>query len=58
MILKGLLRNVQGMELKGLKFASIGHTRYVDDFWARGFYCGTAGHVSAEQVARHIIENR
>ena len=40
------------------KFASIRHTRYADDFWARGFYCGTAGHVSAEQVARYIIENR
>ena len=40
------------------RFATIRQTRYTDDFWARGFYCGTAGHVSAEQVARYIIENR
>jgi len=39
------------------KFSTIRQTRYTDDFWARGFYCGTAGHVSAEQVARYIIEN-
>ena len=26
------------------------------DFWATGYYCGTAGHVSADQVARYIIE--
>jgi len=37
------------------KLAKVGFT---DDFWARGFYCGTARHVSAEQVARYIAENR
>lgn len=26
------------------------------DFWATGYYCGTAGHVSAAQVARYIME--
>ena len=26
------------------------------DFWATGYYCGTAGHVSSEQVARYIME--
>src|SRR3989339_769550 len=26
------------------------------DFWATGYYCGTAGHVSADQVARYILE--
>tara|TARA_B100000315_G_C14428363_1_gene518955 strand:+ start:261 stop:941 length:681 start_codon:yes stop_codon:yes gene_type:complete len=26
------------------------------DFWATGYYCGTAGHVSAAQVARYILE--
>jgi len=40
------------------QFAIIRQTRYTDDFWARGFYCGTAGHVSAEQVAKYILENR
>ena len=40
------------------RFACIRDTRFKDDFWARGFYCGTAGHVSAEQVARYILENR
>ena len=40
------------------KFAIIRQTRYTDDFWARGFYCGTAGHVSAAQVARYIANNR
>ena len=37
-------------------YASIRNTRNTDDFWATGYYCGTAGHVSAEQVARYITE--
>lgn len=40
------------------RFSIIRDTRFTDDFWARGFYCGTAGHVSAEQVARYILENQ
>ena len=40
------------------KFSAIRQTRSTEDFWARGFYCGTAGHVSAEQVARYILDNR
>lgn len=40
------------------RFAIIRQTRFAEDFWARGFYCGTAGHVSAAQVARYIAENR
>ena len=40
------------------QFSTIRETRNIKDFWARGFYCGTAGHVSAEQVARYILENR
>ena len=39
------------------KFAVIRKTRYSDDFWASSYYCGTAGHVSAEVVARYIREN-
>src|SRR3989338_10299858 len=29
------------------KYAIIRETRETDDFWATGYYCGTAGHVSA-----------
>lgn len=40
------------------KYAIIRHTRpETDDFWASSYYCGTAGHVSAETVARYIREN-
>ncbi len=40
------------------QFAIIQKTRpETDDFWASSYYCGTAGHVSAEQVARYIREN-
>jgi putative transposase len=39
------------------KFATVRDTRYSDDFWASSYYCGTAGHVSAETVAKYIREN-
>ena len=39
------------------RFATIRNTRYSDDFWASSYYCGTAGHVSAEAVAKYIREN-
>ena len=38
------------------KYSIIRQTRETDDFWAMGYYCGTAGHVSADQVARYIME--
>lgn len=38
------------------KYSIIRATRTTEDFWATGYYCGTAGHVSAEQVARYIAE--
>jgi len=38
------------------KYSIIKDTRETDDFWATGYYCGTAGHVSAKQVARYILE--
>lgn len=38
------------------KFSIIRDAREIDDFWATGYYCGTAGHVSADQVARYIVE--
>ena len=39
------------------KYSIIRQTRFADDFWASSFYCGTAGHVSAEVVAKYIREN-
>jgi len=40
------------------KFSIIRRTRpETGDLWASSYYCGTAGHVSAEQVARYIREN-
>ena len=38
------------------RYSIIRQTRETDDFWATGYYCGTAGHVSADQVARYILE--
>ena len=38
------------------KYSIIRQTRKTNDFWATGYYCGTAGHVSAKQVARYILE--
>lgn len=32
------------------------HYKKFDNLWARGYYCGTAGHVSQEQVRRYILE--
>ena len=29
-----------------------------DNLWARGYYCGSAGHVSREQVKRYIQEQQ
>jgi len=40
------------------KFAVIRKTRpEANDLWASSYYCGTAGHVSAEQVAMYIRKN-
>lgn len=39
------------------KYSIIRETRHADDFWASSYYCGTAGHVSAEVVAKYIREN-
>ena len=38
------------------KYSIIRQTRSDKSFWATGYYCGTAGHVSANQVARYILE--
>jgi putative transposase len=38
------------------KYSTIRGTRETPDFWATGYYCGTAGHISAVQVARYIAE--
>jgi putative transposase len=41
-------------DLKYLGYAK--HYKKFDNLWARGYYCGTAGHVSQEQVRRYILE--
>ena len=40
------------------RFSIARDLRENDDFWARGYYAGCAGHVSAETVARYIRENK
>ena len=41
------------------KYATIKNTRPItNDFWARGYYCGTAGHVSARVIANYIYDNK
>jgi len=32
------------------------HVKQFKNLWARGYYCGSAGHVSQEQVKRYIEE--
>jgi len=32
------------------------HYKRFKNLWARGYYCGSAGHVSQEQVKRYIAE--
>ena len=39
------------------KYAIIRQCRYSEDLWASSYYCGTAGHVSAEVIAKYIREN-
>ena len=38
------------------KYSIIRQMRSTPDFWASGYYVGTAGHVTAENVARYIAE--
>jgi putative transposase len=38
------------------KYPTIRQMRYTQDFWASGYYVGTAGHVTAQNVARYIAE--
>ena len=37
------------------KYSVIREFRYTPDFWASGFYVGTAGHVTAENVADILL---
>ena len=55
----GVVQSLKAWTSKDLreKFAIIRQTRYSDDLWASSYYCGTAGHVSAEVVAKYIREN-
>jgi len=43
-------------ELKYLKYTT-GIKRF-KNLWARGYYCGSAGHVSQESVKRYILEQQ
>jgi len=38
------------------KYSIIRGMRSTPDFWASGYYVGTAGHVTAESIARYIAE--
>jgi len=38
------------------KYAIIREMRSTPDFWASGYYVGSAGHVTAQSVARYIAE--
>jgi len=38
------------------KYAIIREMRSTPDFWASGYYVGSAGHITAESVARYIAE--
>jgi putative transposase len=39
------------------RYSIVRDLRDTDDFWARGYYVGCAGHVSAETVAKYIRDN-
>lgn len=43
-------------ELKYLGYQT--HYKRFPSLWARGYYCGSAGHVSQEAVARYIAEQQ
>lgn len=43
-------------DLKYLGYKHFG--KGFDNFWARGYYCGSAVHVSQEQVKRYIQEQQ
>jgi putative transposase len=43
-------------ELKYLGYQQ--HYKRFPSLWARGYYCGSAGHVSQEAVARYIAEQQ
>lgn len=43
-------------ELKYLKYSN--WIKRFKNLWARGYYCGSAGHVSQESVKRYILEQQ
>ena len=49
------LKSYSSKELRK-EFSIIRDLRNSDDFWASGYYCGTAGHITAQAVARYIAE--
>jgi len=50
-----LLKSYSSRQLRK-KYAIIRDMRSTPDFWASGYYVGSAGHVTAHSVARYIAE--
>ena len=44
--------------MKEMTYSQINHAKAwgFKALWAKGYYCGSAGHVSQEQVKRYILE--
>lgn len=56
-LIKGNTSRKLRMAFPDLKFLGFKkHYKKFDSLWARGYYCGTAGHVSQEAVKRYILE--
>ena len=55
-----IVQSLKAWTAKDLReeFSIIRQTRSeTNDLWASSYYCGTAGHISAEQVAKYIRQN-
>ncbi|MFQ5887934.1 MAG: IS200/IS605 family transposase [Candidatus Hydrothermarchaeales archaeon] len=55
-LLKGRTSRELRLRYPWLKRLYTGYWKQYPNLWARGYYCGTAGHVSTEQVIRYILE--
>ena len=56
-LIKGATSRKLRQAFPDLKYLGyVKHYKKFDNLWARGYYCGTAGHVSQEQVRRYILE--
>lgn len=55
-ILKGNTSRHLRIAFPRLRYLGYGGWKQYPALWARGYYCGTAGHISQEQVIRYIME--